>query len=66
MCSVNYPMEACRTLKEEYETCFNFWFAEKFLKGDSNDNMCSQLLKSYVECVQVEAIIQFCFFFVFE
>lgn len=46
-------MDACQSLKEKYDTCFNFWFAEKFLKGDHNDSMCSQLLESYKECVQV-------------
>lgn len=51
--SVNYPMEVCRNLKEEYDACFNYWFAEKFLKGDHNDSMCAQLLKTYTECVQV-------------
>lgn len=54
MCSdSNDPMESCRELKDEYEACFNFWFAEKFLKGDHNDSMCAGLLKSYTECVQV-------------
>ena len=53
MCSESYPTDVCRNLKEEYDACFNFWFAEKFLKGDKNDSMCSQLLKSYTECVQV-------------
>lgn len=53
MRSENYPMESCRQLKEQYETCFNVWFPEKFLKGDYNDSMCRELLKSYTECVQV-------------
>ena len=53
MRSENYPMESCRQLKEQYEACFNIWFPEKFLKGDNNDSMCRELLKSYTECVQV-------------
>lgn len=53
MCSESYPTDACKSLKEEYDACFNVWFAEKFLKGDYNDSVCSQLLKSYTECVQV-------------
>ncbi|XP_065215888.1 TP53-regulated inhibitor of apoptosis 1-like isoform X2 [Planococcus citri] len=50
--SENYPMESCRQLKEQYEACFNVWFPEKFLKGDNNDSMCKELLKSYTDCVQ--------------
>ena len=46
-------MEPCRQLKEEYDACFNQWFSQKFLKGDHNDEMCSQLLKVYKDCVEV-------------
>ncbi|CAH1403546.1 unnamed protein product [Nezara viridula] len=45
-------MEACLHLKKEYDACFNVWFSEKFLKGDSNDEMCAQLLKVYKACVE--------------
>ncbi|XP_014246078.1 TP53-regulated inhibitor of apoptosis 1-like [Cimex lectularius] len=45
-------MEACRTLKEQYDACFNVWFSQKFLKGDYNDSMCAGLLKVYKECVE--------------
>ncbi|KAF2976246.1 hypothetical protein EK904_002681, partial [Melospiza melodia maxima] len=32
--------------------CFNRWFAEKFLKGDSAGDPCGQLFKRYQLCVQ--------------
>ncbi|KAK9504226.1 hypothetical protein O3M35_010607 [Rhynocoris fuscipes] len=45
-------MEACQKLKEEYDACFNDWFGQKFLRGDSNDSVCAQLLKVYKDCVE--------------
>lgn len=49
-------MEACKELKEKYEQCFNAWFAEKFLKGNSNDSSCAKLLKVYTECVAASIV----------
>lgn len=46
-------MEACSELKQKYDACFNYWFSERFLKGDTNDTMCSTLLNVYKECVAV-------------
>ncbi|XP_018334611.1 TP53-regulated inhibitor of apoptosis 1 [Agrilus planipennis] len=43
---------ACNDLKKEYDTCFNTWFAEHFLKGNSDDSMCAPMLKIYKECVK--------------
>ncbi|KAF5305154.1 hypothetical protein FQR65_LT18778 [Abscondita terminalis] len=42
----------CQKLKEEYDACFNFWFCEHFLKGDTNDSMCAELFKSYRDCLE--------------
>lgn len=46
-------MEMCSELKKNYDACFNKWFAEKFLKGDTNDSMCAPFLKIYKACVMV-------------
>lgn len=46
-------MEVCSELKQKYDACFNSWFSEKFLKGDTNDSMCASLLKVYKDCVAV-------------
>lgn len=40
-------------MKREYDQCFNRWFAEKFLKGDSSGDPCTDLFKRYQQCVQV-------------
>lgn len=52
---MNSVGEACTELKREYDQCFNRWFAEKFLKGDSGGDPCGQLFKRYQLCVQVRA-----------
>lgn len=45
--------EMCNDLKREYDSCFNTWFSEQFLKGNSNDSMCAPLFKVYQQCVKV-------------
>ncbi|XP_064889821.1 TP53-regulated inhibitor of apoptosis 1 isoform X1 [Columba livia] len=52
---MNSVGEACTELKREYDQCFNRWFAEKFLKGESDGDPCGQLFKRYQLCVQVRA-----------
>ncbi|GLV41880.1 uncharacterized protein CBL_13612 [Carabus blaptoides fortunei] len=44
--------ETCHDLKKEYDTCFNTWFADHFLRGDTNDKMCAPMFKVYQECVK--------------
>jgi len=43
----------CQDLKNQYDTCFNRWFRDKFLKGHVEDAACSELFKSYQLCVKV-------------
>lgn len=45
--------ENCNDLKREYDECFNSWFAEKFLRGHTNDSVCAPLFKIYQHCVKV-------------
>lgn len=45
--------ENCTTLKKEYDACFNVWFSEHFLKGNSDESMCAPIFKVYQECVKV-------------
>ncbi|KAI9281832.1 mitochondrial distribution/morphology family 35/apoptosis [Sporodiniella umbellata] len=40
----------CTELKQKYDNCFNRWYSEKFLKGDSTPE-CEQLFKDYRACV---------------
>jgi len=43
----------CQELKVKYDACFNKWFKEKFLRGQSDDTTCSALFDSYQSCVKV-------------
>lgn len=45
---------SCNELKKQYDTCFNVWFAEKFLKGDTEDTACAAVFKLYQACVKVK------------
>ncbi|KAI8906327.1 mitochondrial distribution/morphology family 35/apoptosis, partial [Gorgonomyces haynaldii] len=40
----------CTPLKQEYEDCFNRWYTEKYLKGDTRPQ-CEDLFKKYKACV---------------
>jgi len=42
----------CNELKSKYDSCFNVWFSERFLKGDTSDSMCKPLFVLYQECVR--------------
>ena len=42
----------CTELKKKYDECFNFWFSEKYLKGDTKSNICADLFGSYQTCVR--------------
>eukprot|EP00794_Sanderia_malayensis_P000430 gene430-1071_t len=45
----------CGLLKQEYDACFNKWYAEKFLKGHVDPSKetvpCEELFKTYRKCV---------------
>ena len=43
----------CNELKAKYDECFQVWFSEKFLKGDTNDDMCKPIFNVYRDCVRV-------------
>ncbi|KAF7724253.1 Mitochondrial distribution and morphology protein 35 [Apophysomyces ossiformis] len=42
----------CTELKQKYDACFNRWYSEKFLKGDTTPE-CEELFKDYRACVLV-------------
>lgn len=42
----------CNDLKAKYDACFQVWFSEKFLKGDTNDDMCKPIFNVYRDCVR--------------
>ena len=37
----------CSELKAKYDSCFNVWFSEKFLKGKDDEDMCKPLFILY-------------------
>lgn len=47
--------ETCNDLKKEYDACFNLWFSERFLKGETNDSFCAPIFKVYQQCVKVRS-----------
>jgi len=42
----------CCELKAKYDSCFNVWFSEKFLKGHDDEDMCKPLFVLYRDCVR--------------
>ena len=53
---MNSISKKCQEAKEKYDACFNNWFSEKYLKGDTKDE-CAELFKVYQKCVK-EAIAE--------
>ncbi|XP_036178491.1 TP53-regulated inhibitor of apoptosis 1-like [Myotis myotis] len=49
---INSIGEGCTNMKHKYVQCFNYWFAEKFLKGDSSGDLCTDLFKCYQHSIQ--------------
>ncbi|XP_067133213.1 TP53-regulated inhibitor of apoptosis 1-like [Centruroides vittatus] len=49
---MNSVSSECGELKRQYDSCFNSWFVDKFLKGEKNDS-CSALFKLYQDCVKM-------------
>lgn len=50
--SVSFAPE-CTPSKNAYDECFNTWYTEKFLKGKSLENECTELWDDYITCVNV-------------
>ena len=48
---MNSLSKKCQEAKEKYDACFNKWFSERYLKGDTRDE-CEPVFKIYQECVK--------------
>lgn len=48
---MNSVSKECQELKRLYDSCFNRWYSEKFLRGDTDDTSCDQIYKQYKQCV---------------
>ena len=50
---MNSISEECNDLKKSYDACFNSWYTEKFLQGETSSEPCRELFESYRACVLV-------------
>ncbi|XP_046849675.1 uncharacterized protein C119.18-like [Xenia sp. Carnegie-2017] len=48
---MNSISDECNDLKKKYDTCFNSWYTESFLRGDTQSEPCRELFESYRSCV---------------
>lgn len=48
--SVSFAPE-CTSAKNAYDDCFNKWYTEKFLKGKSVENECTEFWDTYITCI---------------
>ncbi|KAJ3044096.1 Mitochondrial distribution and morphology protein 35 [Rhizophlyctis rosea] len=42
----------CTELKRQYDECFNKWYSNKFLQGDTTQD-CEEVFKLYKACVWI-------------
>jgi TRIAP1/MDM35 family protein len=42
--------QECDLFKQNYDKCFNKWYTDSYLKGETNDT-CADLFKVYKKCV---------------
>ncbi|ESN98360.1 hypothetical protein HELRODRAFT_84764 [Helobdella robusta] len=50
---MNSVSQECQELKFSYDACFNKWFREHFLRGNSDASVCSEIFADYQKCVKV-------------
>lgn len=49
---MNSVSSECQELKSLYDSCFNQWYSEKFLNGQTDDKTCEPLYNQYQQCVK--------------
>lgn len=49
---MNSVSRDCQELKILYDSCFNQWYSEKFLSGQTDDTSCEPIYKQYQQCVK--------------
>lgn len=49
----------CTQHKTVYESCFNRWFRDDFLKGSKSDHqsVCGELFSTYQDCLKVRVLL---------
>lgn len=48
---MNSVSKECQDLKSLYDSCFNHWYSEKFLRGSTDDKTCEPVYQQYRQCV---------------
>jgi hypothetical protein len=51
----------CSVAKTRYETCFNHWYAKKFLQGERGADDCADLFATYHACLKVPCMLRWWF-----
>ncbi len=51
--TMNSIQNECTELKHKYDACYTVWFTDRFLKGDTNDEMCAPFFAMYQQCLKV-------------
>lgn len=49
---MNSLSKKCQEAKEKYDACFNKWFSDKYLKGNTEDSECEPLFRVYQKCIK--------------
>ena len=49
---MNSVSKECQELKNLYDSCFNQWYSDKFLNGQTDDTSCEPVYKQYQQCVK--------------
>lgn len=53
--------EDCTPLKAKYDTCFNTWFKNSYLKGgQDHEQACGEVFAAYQQCLQVRLYHMLC------
>ena len=53
-----WEKEECKEARDKYNECFNKWFAEKYLQGDTEQQPCRELFEAYSKCVEVGCLLR--------
>lgn len=51
--AMNSIQKECTELKRKYDACYTVWFTDRFLKGETKDEMCTPLFDLYQQCLKV-------------
>ncbi|CCJ29232.1 unnamed protein product [Pneumocystis jirovecii] len=47
----------CNEMKQKYDSCFNHWYANRFLQGSRSLEECDELFQAYKACFMVGLLV---------